>query len=149
MRTHILIADDEPLTRNSLQEALRYEGYNVSIADNPVKALEILGQYPVDIVLTDMKMPSIDGFDLLKKIKQDYPTTYVVLMSACGNIENAVTAMRYGAFDYITKPIDDEQLKGLIKKISLEEESNESINLEEDIEELEVEKSVRGQFYNI
>ncbi|MFH2137601.1 MAG: sigma-54 dependent transcriptional regulator [Candidatus Omnitrophota bacterium] len=124
MRTHILITDDEPLTRRSLQEILRYEGYNVSTAENGVEALKIMRDYPVDIVLADMKMPNIGGIELLKQIKVSYPETYVVLMSAYGNIENAVEAMRLGAFDYMTKPIEDKQIKSIVERISEHHEGN-------------------------
>ncbi|MBU1087597.1 MAG: sigma-54 dependent transcriptional regulator, partial [Candidatus Omnitrophica bacterium] len=118
MKTHILITDDEPLVRKSLKEILRYEGYNVSTAEDGAQALEIMKKYPVDIIMTDMKMPKLGGLDLLTQVKRDYPKTEVVLMSAYGKIENAVEAMRLGAYDYVSKPIDDEQIKELIEKIA-------------------------------
>ena len=120
MRTHILVTDDEPLTRRSLQEILRYEGYNVSTAENGTQALEILKQYKVDILMTDIKMPKLGGFDLLKQVKEYYPSTQVVMMSAYSNVENAVEAMRLGAYDYLSKPLDDEQIRSLIFKIERE-----------------------------
>jgi DNA-binding NtrC family response regulator len=118
MTTHILITDDEPLVRKSLKEILRYEGYNVSTAEDGTEALEIMKKYPVDIIMADMKMPKLGGLDLLALVKKDYPATEVVLMSAYGKIESAVEAMRLGAYDYVSKPIDDEQIKELIEKIS-------------------------------
>jgi DNA-binding NtrC family response regulator len=118
MKTHILITDDEPLVRKSLKEILSYEGYNVSTAEDGAQALEIMKQYPVDIVMADMKMPNMGGLDLLTQVKKTYPATEVVLMSAYGKIESAVEAMRLGAYDYVSKPIEDEQIKELIEKIA-------------------------------
>ncbi|MFH1062124.1 MAG: sigma-54 dependent transcriptional regulator [Candidatus Omnitrophota bacterium] len=118
MKTHILITDDEPLIRKSLKEILSYEGYNVSTAEDGAEALEIMKKYPVDIIMADMKMPKMGGLDLLSHIKKDYPRTEVVLMSAYGKIESAVEAMRLGAYDYVAKPIEDEQIKQLIEKIA-------------------------------
>jgi DNA-binding NtrC family response regulator len=118
MKTHILITDDEPLVRKSLQEILRYEGYNVSTAENGQEALEFMQKYPVDIVMADMKMPKLGGLDLLSRVKKDYPKTEVVLMSAYGRIEYAVEAMKLGAYDYVSKPIEDNQIKELIEKIA-------------------------------
>ncbi len=117
MKTHILVTDDEPLVRKSLKETLRYEGYNVTTAKDGVQALEILKNYSVDIVMADMKMPNLGGMELLRRVKKQYPRTQVVLMSAYGQIENAVEAMRLGAADYISKPFEDAQITDLLKKI--------------------------------
>jgi len=117
MKTHILITDDEPLVRKSLKETLRYRGYNVTTAKDGVQALEIMKNYPVDIVMADMKMPNLGGVELLKRVKQQYPRTQVVLMSAYGNIEYAVEAMKLGAADYVAKPFEFEKITDLLKKI--------------------------------
>ncbi|MCG2710788.1 MAG: sigma-54 dependent transcriptional regulator [Candidatus Omnitrophica bacterium] len=117
MKTHILVTDDEPLVRQSLKETLRYQGYNVTTAKDGVQALEILKNYSVDIIMTDMKMPNLGGMELLRQVKKQYPRTQVVLMSAYGQIENAVEAMRLGAVDYISKPFEDSQITDLLKKI--------------------------------
>ena len=138
MKTRILVADNESLTRKSLQELLREEGYEVSTAESGLQALEILKQYPVEIILADMKMQNFGGIELLKTVRENYPETYVVLMSAYGSIENAVDAMRQGAFDYMTKPIDDDQLIALLEKITGQANAGKVSN-----------KSVRCQFHNI
>ena len=117
MKTHILITDDEPLVRKSLKETLRYQGYNVTTAKDGVQALEVLKNYSVDIVMADMKMPNLGGMELLRRVKKQYPRTQVVLMSAYGQIENAVEAMRLGAADYISKPFEDSKITDLLKKI--------------------------------
>ena len=118
MKTHVLITDDEPLVRKSLKETLRYQGYNVTTAKDGVQALEILKNYSVDILMTDMKMPNLGGIDLLKQVKKQYPRTQVVLMSAYGQIETAVEAMRLGAAHYIEKPFEDFQITEMLKKIN-------------------------------
>ncbi|MFA4992250.1 MAG: sigma-54 dependent transcriptional regulator [Candidatus Omnitrophota bacterium] len=113
----ILIVDDEPLVRRSLYEILRADGYMASMASDAEEALDKMKKSDYDIVISDMKMPRMDGIDLLKKIKSDYPRTEVVLITGFGNIETAVEAMKIGAFDYITKPIMDNEIKLIIEKI--------------------------------
>ena len=120
MRTHILITDDEPLIRKSLKEILCYEGYDVSTAEDGVEALKIMSESSVDVVMADIKMPRLNGLELLREVKKLYPRIPVVLMSAYGNIEKAVEAMRLGAYDYVTKPIEDRQLKQLLEKMAQE-----------------------------
>ncbi|MBU1043066.1 MAG: sigma-54 dependent transcriptional regulator [Candidatus Omnitrophica bacterium] len=154
MKTHILITDDEPLVRKSLKEILRYEGYNVSTAEDGAQALEILKKYPVDIIMTDMKMPKLSGLALLTQVKRDYPRTEVVLMSAYGKIETAVEAMRLGAYDYVSKPIDDEQIKELIEKIAqcqnkLKQESGELENLPVSEEKSPKSEKKRYRFHTV
>ncbi len=122
-----MIVDDEPLVRNSLSEFLALHGYAVSNASNGKQALGLLKDYVADIVITDIKMPEMDGIQLLKKIRTGYPGTPVILMTGYGSIENAVEAMKEGAYDYVTKPIIDEEIKlsieRLIKHRQLQEEN--------------------------
>jgi len=113
----ILIVDDEPLVRRSLYEILRADGYTASMASDAEEALDKMKKADFDIVISDMKMPKMDGIDLLKKVKSDYPRAEVVLITGFGNIETAVEAMKIGAFDYITKPIMDNEIKMIIEKI--------------------------------
>jgi len=113
---HILIADDEPLTRKSLYEILRYQGYRVTMACDGQEALEYIKKDPPEIVLTDLKMPRCDGIALLRDIKQAFPHIAVILMTAYGSIDNAVEAMKEGAFDYVTKPILDNEIKIVIER---------------------------------
>jgi len=114
---HILIADDEPLTRKSLYEILKIDGYRVSLASDGEEALHIVKSDAPQIVVTDLKMPKIDGLQLLRRIKSTYPEIAVVLITAHGSIENAVEAMKEGAFDYVTKPILDNEIKTVIGRI--------------------------------
>lgn len=146
MKTHILITDDESLTRKSLQETLRYEGYNVSTAEDGYEALQIMKQSPVDVIFADIKMPGLDGIALLKEIKKEYPKTQVVIMSGYGNIENAVEAMRLGAFDFMTKPVADKQIKSVIEKI---EKQGENGNGKSKKQIKKTEATTRNKFYGM
>lgn len=114
---NILIVDDEPLIRKSLYEILRIEGYNVQMADTAEAALEIIHATPMDIVVTDLKLPQMSGLDLLTHIKKETPKTEVILITGFGSIESAVAAMKTGAFDYVSKPINDNEIKIIINKI--------------------------------
>ncbi len=113
----ILVVDDEPLIRKSLYEILRIEGYIANMAENFEEAIEKLKAKPFDIVIADMKMPGADGIELLKFTKTNFPHITVVIITAFGNIETAVEAMRLGAFDYVTKPINDNEIKIIIQRI--------------------------------
>jgi len=113
----ILIVDDEPLIRESLYEILRIDGYSVQMAQSGEEALELLQRAPVHIVVTDFKLPQMNGIELLDIIKKDYSKAEVILITGYGSIETAVEAMKKGAYDYITKPINDEEIKVLISKI--------------------------------
>ncbi|MBI1851343.1 MAG: sigma-54-dependent Fis family transcriptional regulator [Planctomycetes bacterium] len=129
-RGKILVVDDDPLILKSLSELLRLEKYEVSSASNGLEALQVLKDQPVDLVITDINMPEIDGFKLLKEIKGRYPEVIILLMTGFGTIENAVEAMRLGAYDYITKPLVDAEIKLIIER-SLEQQrlmqENESL----------------------
>ncbi len=116
-KIHILVVDDEPLTRQSLFEILKYEGYSVNMAKDGSEALKLIAKQEPAIVITDLKMPEVDGLSLLREIRRKYRNIAVVLMTGYGSIENAVEAMREGAFDYITKPIIDDEIKMLIQRI--------------------------------
>ncbi len=112
----ILVVDDEKNYLVVLEALLRSEGYEVITADNAKDALEIVLESDVDLVLTDMKMPGISGMELLETIKRRKPDIPVIMMTAYGTIEMAVEAMKKNAYDYITKPFKNEELKRTIKK---------------------------------
>lgn len=114
---HILIVDDEPLVRHSLSELLTLSGYTVSTAENGKEALSLLKDYQADIVITDMKMPNMGGMELLGHIKAINPETPVILITGYGSIENAVEAIKKGAYDYVTKPIVDSEIKIVIERL--------------------------------
>lgn len=114
---HILIVDDEPLIRKSLYEILRIEGYRVQMAETGEEAIGILKKQQFDIVVTDFQLPKMNGIQLLEGIKHWSPKTEVILVTGYGTIESAVAAMKKGAFDYITKPINDSEIKIIIQKL--------------------------------
>lgn len=112
----ILVVDDEILIRNFLAETLQRRKLKVTTAENGNKALALLKNQSFDLILTDMKMPDITGIDVLRKAKELSPNTIVVIMTAFGSIENAVEAMRLGAFNYLVKPFSPDAIEALIEK---------------------------------
>lgn len=104
-RARLLVVDDEPAHRESLRRIFERAGYEVLTAEDGESALRLLQKEPVNVVLTDLVMPRMDGQALLKAAKAAQPEAEVVLMTAYGTVENAVAAMREGAYDFITKPV--------------------------------------------
>ncbi|MBI5443191.1 MAG: sigma-54-dependent Fis family transcriptional regulator [Deltaproteobacteria bacterium] len=112
----ILVVDDDESLRRILEYNLAQEGYAVATVGSGEEALASLERTTFDLVLTDIKMPGMDGIDLLKKVKEHSPGTQVVIITAFGTIEMAVEAMKAGAFEYVTKPYNREELKLTIRK---------------------------------
>jgi len=110
MKNKILIVDDEKLMRMSLEDKLTKEGYAVTSFSNALEGIKTLQSTNFDAVITDLRLPKVDGMDFLREIKKASPDTVVVIMTAYGSIENAVTAMKEGAYDYVTKPFPLEEL---------------------------------------
>ncbi|MBI5185209.1 MAG: sigma-54-dependent Fis family transcriptional regulator [Nitrospinae bacterium] len=113
---NILVVDDEKSMRDFLRIMLEKEGYDVSTAENGEEALHLIRNESFDLVLTDIKMPKSGGMDLLGAIKEFSPQTPVVLITAYGTTESAVEAMKRGAYDYITKPFNVDEIKLVIQK---------------------------------
>ncbi len=112
----ILIVDDEMNMRLVLSAMLKKEGFEVSSASNGREALQILQSNKMALVITDLKMPGMDGMDLLTQISANHPQIPVVMITAHGTIATAVEALKKGAFDYITKPFDLDDLKNIVSK---------------------------------
>ena len=112
----ILIVDDELNMRLVLKALLNKEGYDVVTAADGFEALKILKGGDVEVVVTDMKMPKLDGMGLLERVIREYPSMPVIIITAHGTIATAVDALKKGAFDYITKPFDQDELKSVIHK---------------------------------
>src|SRR2546427_3151918 len=112
----LLVADDDPGLRESLQRTLSRAGHQVVLAPNGRAALEQLQGGGVDLVLTDLKMPGISGIELLRAAKALAPDVDVILITAFGTVEEAVNAMKDGAYDFITKPFRGEQLLKVVGK---------------------------------
>lgn len=110
MNTEILIIEDEEEMRIALTEVLIRNGYSVHTASNGIEGLELFNKEPFNMVITDVKMPKISGLEVLKEIKKQSPQIPVIMITAYGTIDNAVEAMREGAFDYILKPFSAEIL---------------------------------------
>jgi len=122
MNTSVLIVDDEQEIRDSLSEVLTDEGFLTYTAENGVVALEMLKETHYDIIISDIKMPEMDGVTLLQRVKEQAPDTFVILVTSYGSTETAINAMRLGAIDYILKPIDFDELIMRIKNIDLHKE---------------------------
>ena len=112
----ILIVDDELNMRLVLAAMLKKEGYEVTSASDGQEALQILRSGPVSAVITDLKMPRIDGMGLLDRVNSEYPDIPVIIITAHGTVATAVEALKKGALDYITKPFELEELKSVVSK---------------------------------
>jgi diguanylate cyclase (GGDEF)-like protein len=106
----ILVVDDEQSVRTVLSQVLQEDGFAVTEAANAEQALKIMKKVPFSLVITDIVMPGMTGIELLEKIKQLYPETQVIIMTSYATLETAITAMRYGAYDYFFKPFKDIEL---------------------------------------
>ncbi len=114
-RPVILVVDDDRNTREGLQRALRSR-YEVRLAENAQRAMEALADDNVDIMLSDMRMPGMDGLELLKRTHAHHPRVVTILLTAYGSVETAVEAMKQGAYDFLTKPISLNHLDMLIER---------------------------------
>ena len=112
----MLVVDDEVNIRNALVTMLEKKGYQVRGVGTAEEALEQLEAAPVELVITDLRMPGIGGMEFLHRLKNKWPDTEVVVMTAYGSIDTAVEAMRFGAYDYLTKPIDRERFPVVVGK---------------------------------
>ena len=112
----ILVVDDEPAARKGLQELLTVWGYDVSAAADGQEALERAAVQAPDLVIADLVMPGIDGLELLTRLRRDFPITSVVFLTGQGSIESAVQAIKDGAYDYLTKPVDPTRLQILLDR---------------------------------
>ena len=112
----ILVVDDDRIILDSLCEFLRVEGYQVDGAIDSDTALLALGRTPFNVVITDVNMPGSDGFELLRIIKQRHPEIVVIIITGYGTIESAVEAIKLGAYDYLTKPIIDDEIRLTVER---------------------------------
>jgi DNA-binding NtrC family response regulator len=113
----VLVVDDEKIVRESLYSWLKGEGYTVTAAESGGTALEAIHNRPVDIALIDLKMPGMDGIELLTKIRQSRPEVLCIIVTAHGSIDRAVEAMKQGAYDFVTKPFNPEEVSLLVRRI--------------------------------
>ena len=114
-RRPILIVEDEPELGKVLLEGLSQNGYSLHLAENAEKALKLFKQKPFDLVVSDIRLPDMDGLQLLEHMKDHSVSTPVILMTGYGSVQNAVEAMKRGAYDYLLKPFSLEVLEGGIE----------------------------------
>ena len=113
----VLLVEDEEILRESIKDDLVDAGYTVYSYENPLEALEFIKSTPCDIIISDIRLPGINGIEFLDKVKTDYPEIFVIMMTAYGSVETAVEAMKRGAYDYITKPFDIDELLIVLNRI--------------------------------
>ena len=116
-RKKILVVEDDPDIRKILQLFLTEKGFHAKVADHPAHALELLAEEPVDLILSDVRMPGMSGLELLRQLKQRDPEIQLVLMTAYSAVEDAVEAIKLGAADYVEKPIDFRRLERVIAAV--------------------------------
>ncbi|MGA7722448.1 MAG: sigma-54 dependent transcriptional regulator [Ignavibacteriaceae bacterium] len=136
-REKILIVDDEKIVRESLFHWFEEEGYEVDIAEDGEAALRKYENTQYDLLLVDMKMPGMSGLELLNKIKEIDKDSVIILITAFASVPTAISALKNGAYDYVTKPVDPDELAHLVKK-ALEQRALkiENLQLKEKIEEI-------------
>jgi DNA-binding NtrC family response regulator len=140
---NILVVDDDEIVRESLLEWLREDGYHVEAAEDGFKALEKFRERSWNIALVDLKMPKMDGLELMEKIKENWPETQVIIITAYATVNTAVQAIKVGAYDYLVKPFNPEELSLIIKRLV------ESQSLIKEISHLRKELQKQYQFYDL
>jgi two-component system response regulator AtoC len=134
MKHSILVVEDEKIVRISLTDALKAEGYTVLSVEDGGKAIAALEEAEFSLVITDIRLPEVSGIEILRKCLFEAPSTPVIMMTAFGSIKDAVEAMRIGAFDYMTKPFDlDEMLLTVGRALELQSLTSENIRLKKEL----------------
>lgn len=116
MKPNILVVDDEPVARQSLSEILRLEGYAVNAVPNGQSAVEYVRTHPVDLMVVDLRMPGMDGLEVVQVVNSVSPETEVILLTAFGTTETAIQALRLRVHDYLLKPAPPSQVVNTVKK---------------------------------
>jgi two-component system response regulator PilR (NtrC family) len=149
MRKHkgkILIIEDEKSMREVLKILLEGEGHEVTMASDGLEGLSCIDKDIFDLVITDLKMPKVNGFEVLKKIKESSPDTIVIMATAFGNTETAIEAMKLGAYDYISKPFNIDEIRLIVKKaIEKKREGAELLLLRQKVETIYALENIIGQ----
>ncbi len=142
-KKRILIVDDDESLRWVTQAQLHQSGYDVAAAENSASALEQIRNVPPDLVITDLKMPGMSGLELLKEIRAEYPEILVIMVTAFGTVENAVEAMKTGAYDYVLKPVNMDELRLIVDR------GLEHLGLQEEVRSLRRSLDQKYGFENI
>lgn len=143
IQKRILVVDDDESLRWVTQAQLQQSGYQVDAAANGKEALAKIQETPPDLAIADLMMPGMSGVELLKSIRADYPEIIVILVTAFGTVENAVEAMRAGAYDYITKPVNMEELRLIVGR------GLEHLDLRQEVRNLRISLDKKYGFENI
>ena len=125
----ILIVEDEKSMREVLKILLAGEGYDVTAAADSVDGMNLLNRDIFDMVITDIKMPKINGFEILKKVREISPDTLVIMITAFGTTESAIEAMQLGAYDYIHKPFKIDEIRVVVKKALEKRKLREEVSI--------------------
>ena len=150
LKENILVVDDEKIVRESLYHWFEDEGYIVETAENSEDALRKFDKGKYDLVLLDMKMPGMSGLDLLPKLKQIDNDCFVILITAYASVPSAIRALKDGAFDYITKPVDPDELDHLVKNALQQKRlKTENEQLKNKIDELIMPENLLGESYQM
>ena len=113
----ILVVDDEENTRIGLTKLLSQDGYEVESAANGNDALDLLGQHKVNLVISDINMPDMNGLVFLRELSRKFPSTSVIMITAYGGVESYLEAMNLGAYEYLHKPVRLDELRSVMQKI--------------------------------
>jgi DNA-binding response OmpR family regulator len=116
MKSNILVVDDEPVARQSMTDILRLEGYTVNSVPNGQSAVEYIRTHPVELMIVDLRMPGMDGLEVVQVVNQISPETEVILLTAFGSTESAIQALRLRIHDYLLKPAPPTQVVNSVKK---------------------------------
>ena len=113
----VLVVDDEENARIGLKKLLALDGFRVAAVANGYEALEHLEKNPVDLVITDINMPEMNGLVFLRELNRSYPAVNVIMVTAYGGVESYLEAMNLGAFEYLNKPVRIDELKAVMERI--------------------------------
>lgn len=145
-QSSILIVDDELSVRDSLSKWFKEDGYKVGTAENANKALNLMNNGPWDVILLDIKMPGMDGLELLKRLREIDKTASIVMITAFAAVDSAVQALKDGAFDYVTKPVDPEHLSHLVQNaLRTKKLTDENWRLRQQMSELSGVEEIVGE----
>jgi len=142
MKSNLLVVDDEPIARQSLSDILRLEGYHVTALANGEAAVEHIRKYAVDLIVLDLKMPGMNGLDVVQVVNQVSPDTEIILLTAYGSMETAVEALRQRVHDYLFKPASPNQILESVRRGLERREEKLSENKQE--EEIQVYRTSDG-----
>lgn len=146
----ILVVDDEEIVRQSLLAWFKEDGYEVDTAENADAALRLFEKNKYSLILLDIKMPGMSGMDLLVKLKEYDPDAIIILITAYASVSSAVKALKSGAYDYITKPIDPDELSHIVEKALYQKNlENENVKLKESIDEISKPDNLIGESHQM